>query len=261
MAAVNFLTAPLCLLLSYIVYIAVAAIYNLYFHPLSGYPCDPLAISLPSVARFHRIVFRPSAYVFELEKLHKTHGPVVRNLINSLHINDPEVYLQITKVGSGFRKDVNFYGRITFLDASVGMLDVKQHRARQSVLMNAAFGPKQVQELARVVESKTAKLLSRFRASAAAGEPANVHRGCKALSMDIISQITMGKEFGCLEHPEYKNLFMDALHSVFTKMSMFRKIMHMLSGVSPLSPRWMWKVCKSADRNNVVRLIRQIGFQ
>jgi cytochrome P450 len=139
---------------------------------------------------------------------------VIRIAPNELHINDPEIYLDITKVGSHFTKDRSFYEFITFPGTSIGETDAGKHRIRRAVL-TPAFSPTRVQQLASMVEEKVDQLLGRFEEFEAEGKPVNISAGTKAFTMDIISKIVFGKELGCIQDPVFKNQFIEYLHSTF----------------------------------------------
>ncbi|KAK7187444.1 cytochrome P450 [Paraphaeosphaeria sporulosa] len=222
---------------------AVIVIRRLYFHPLSAYPGTKLGIASPTLYKLYRNFKRRGQFIFEIEQLHQKHGPIVRSGINDLHINDPSIYLQITKIGSRFRKDPKFYDRISFRNTSLGFLDPYQHRARHSILVNAAFSPtpKNIQHLARLVEQKVTKLCDRFDTWAVEGIPVNIHKGMKALSMDVISELTMGRSFGCLDHPTFSNVFLEQLHSIFQEMTWMQKILFTVAKVSLSTPPWMFR--------------------
>ena len=141
-------------------------------------------------------------------------GPVIRIAPNELHINDPEVFQEITKIGSQFTKDSGFYDFITFPGTSIGETDPVRHRVRRQVL-TPAFSPARVQELAPMVKSKADNLLSRFEEFATRDEPINMFRATKAYTMDVISTIVFGKELGCISDPKFRNKFIEYLHSTF----------------------------------------------
>jgi cytochrome P450 len=141
-------------------------------------------------------------------------GPVIRIAPNELHINDPEVFQEITKVGSQFTKDPGFYDFITFPGTSIGETDPIRSRIRRQVL-TPAFSPARVQELIPMVKEKVDRLLGRFLESSHRSEPVDIFMAVKAFTMDVISEIVLGKELGCMKDPGYKNQFIEYLHSTF----------------------------------------------
>lgn len=133
---------------------------------------------------------------------------------NTLHINDPEVYQDMTKVGSRFIKDPDFYNLIMLPNTSIGETDPGRHRIRRQVL-SPAFSTRRVQELSPMIESKVEKLMSRFENFAAARTPVNLFNASNAFTMDIISKMVLGEEIGCLDDPNFRNEFIEHLHAAF----------------------------------------------
>lgn len=176
-------------------------------------------------------LYHKGTLVFEIEKLHErlgstdpfslhhayliTQGPVVRIGPNDLHINDPDVFREMTKVGSPLIKDPEFYSFISFPGTSIGETDPNLHRIRRQVL-TPAFSPQRVQYLAPMVKAKVDRLLERFNGFASQSEPVNMFKAAKAFTMDIISDIVLGKELGCMDDPEFKNQFIEYLHASFS---------------------------------------------
>ncbi|KAF1964777.1 cytochrome P450 [Bimuria novae-zelandiae CBS 107.79] len=193
---------------------AVIVLRRLYFHPLSTCPGTKLSIAFPTLYKLYRSFRRRGQFLFEIEELHRRYGPVVRFGINDLHVNDLQVYLGITKIGSRFRKDPRFYDRISFRNTSLGFLDPYKHGARHTVLVNAAFSPRNIHDLADRIERKVAKLMNRLEEETVGGQPVSIHKCMKALSMDIISEITMGQ-----------NVFLEQLHTIFKETSWIQKIL------------------------------------
>lgn len=225
----------------FVISYTIVVVRRLYFHPLSTYPGTSLGIAFPTWYKLYRNFTRRGKFLFGIEQLHKQYGPVVRSGTNDLHVNDPDVYLEITRIGSRFRKDPRFYDRISFRNTSLGFLDPYQHRARQTVLANAAFSPKKVHDLATLVEGKVARLVDRFASDSTIGTPVNIHKAMKALSMDIISELIMGQSFGCLDHAGFQNVFLEQLHAIFQEMTWMQKTLFTVANVTLSTPSWMFR--------------------
>lgn len=219
----------------------LGAIRRLHFHPLSRYPGTKLGVAFPTLRKLYRNFKHRGQFIFEIEQLHKRYGPVVRIGYRDLHVNDPEIFLEVTKIGSRFRKDAKFYDRISFRSTSLGFLDPYEHRTRHTILSKAAFSTAKVKSLAPLVEAKVEKLMERFARESGDGLPVNIHKAAKALSMDIISDLALGQSFDCLDHPTYKNLFLEKLHAIFQEMNWIQKILFTVAKVSLSSPPWMFR--------------------
>lgn len=162
---------------------------------------------------------------------------MIRIAPNELHINDPDMFLEITKVGSQFTKDPGFYDYITFPGTSIGETDPIRHRIRRQVL-TPAFSPLRVQEIAPMVRAKVDRLLERFDEFAARSEPVNMFRATKAFTMDVVSTIVFGKGLGCIDDPEFRNQFIEYLHSTF-EMGWTATAFPNLTAFSLSLPEWV----------------------
>jgi cytochrome P450 len=121
----------------------------------------------------------------------------------------------MTKVGSRFSKDPGFYNFITFPGTSIGETDPVRHRIRRLVL-TPAFSPARVQqEISPMVKEKVDLLLQRFEDFADQGKPVDIFNSTKAFTMDVISKIVLGKELNCIKDPQFRNQFIEYLHSTF----------------------------------------------
>ncbi|ROT40789.1 cytochrome P450 [Sodiomyces alkalinus F11] len=192
----------------------VKAIYNLYFHPLSRYPGSKVAAVSSSWWEWYWNYYHNGRLLFEVERLHQQHGPVIRIGVNDLHVSDMAVYQDITKVNTNFTKDPHFYQFISFPGTSIGETNPAKHRVRRKVLTPALSGTR-IQELAPLIEAKTIQLLGRFDESNASGSPVCVTAAAKAFTMDIISKIVLGQELGCLTRPDFRSELSDNLNAAF----------------------------------------------
>jgi len=139
-------------------------------------------------------------------------GPVIRIGVNELHTNNPEYFQQITKTGSKFIKESQFYRGISFPSASIGLVDPGKHRVRRQVL-SPAFSPNRVQELSPRILEKVKQLCERFEQLAKSSSPVNINASFKAFTLDIISEIVFGEEFGVIDSPGFHHPHVDTLHA------------------------------------------------
>lgn len=198
----------------YLAYWTSRAIYRIFFHPLSRYPGSKVAAASAAWYEWYWNFHQPGQLLFEIERLHQKHGPVIRIGPDDLHINDPEVFQDVTKVGSKFVKDAKFYNFITFPGSSIGETDPSAHRIRRQVL-TPAFSPQRVQELSPFIKQQVDKLLGRFSVFAKSSTPVNINAASKAFTMDIISKILFGQEVGSMDDPEFRNDFVRYIKEAF----------------------------------------------
>ncbi|KAF2638301.1 cytochrome P450 [Massarina eburnea CBS 473.64] len=222
---------------AYIVFWMLRATYRLFFHPLARYPGSRLAAVSKPWYEWYWNFHHNGMMLFEIERLHKLHGPVVRIAPNELNVNDPEIFQEMTKVGSQFIKDPSFYHVVTFPGTSIGETDPSRSRIRRQVLA-PAFSPARVQELIPMVKEKVDRLLAGFLESSNRSDPIDIFMSMKAFALDVISEIVLGKEFGCIEAPGYKNQFVEYLHSNFD-LGWMATAFPNLTGFSLSLPEWL----------------------
>ncbi|KAF1955975.1 cytochrome P450 [Byssothecium circinans] len=198
----------------YFAYWALRAIYRLHFHPLSRYRGSKVAAVSNSWYEWYWNYYLNGQMIFEIARLHKEYGPVVRIGVNDLSIDDPEVYQAMTKVNSGFTKDPHFYRCISFPGTSIGETDPAKSRIRRKVLTPALSGTR-VQDLAPAILAKVERLLRRVDLCAKSAKPICVTSACKAFTMDVISKIVLGREIGCIDEPDFRNEFIENLNAAF----------------------------------------------
>ena len=224
---------------AYWAYWVVRAVYRIYFHPLSRYPGSKVAAASAAWYEWYWNFHQPGQLLFEIERQHQKYGPVIRIGPSDLHVNDPEVFQDVTRVGSKFVKDAKFYNFITFPGTSIGETDPTAHRVRRQVL-TPAFSPQRVQELAPFIKQQVDKLLSRFSAFAESSKPVNVNAATKAFTMDIISKILFGQQVGCMDDPEFRNDFVRYIKEAF-EMGWTATAFPELTKVMLSMPDWLSK--------------------
>ena len=116
-------------------------------------------------------------------------GPVVRIGVNELHVNDPEIFQDITKAGSKFLKEPEFYRGISFPASAIGLVDPSKHRIRRQVLA-PAFSSKRLQEHAVMIQGKVEKLCDRFVKSS---RPINIDAAFRALPWMLFRRLSLDR--------------------------------------------------------------------
>ena len=167
----------------------------------------------------------------------ESQGPIVRIGVNELHINSPECFQELTKVGSKFTKEPAFYRGISFPSSSIGLVDPAAHRVRRQVL-NPLFTAGHIQSIAPKIQSKIEHLCSVFDDMANRNAPVNVYAAFKSVTMDIVSEMVFGEEFGVTDSGDFHHPHLDALHDAVQKAWVFRTF-PILGWLSLNLPDWV----------------------
>ena len=139
-----------------------------------------------------------------------TLGPLVRIGVNELHVNDPEFFQDVTKMGSRFLKEPGFYRGISCPNSSIGLVDPVKHRVRRHLLV-PAFSQARVEELSPSLEQKVSQLRNKLQVLASLSTAIDLAGALKCLTLDVISGVVFGQDFFALEsnnfsHPQLKSL-------------------------------------------------------
>lgn len=166
-------------------------------------------------------------------------GPIVRIGVNELHVNDPEFFQEITKVGSKFLKEPNFYWGISFPTSSIGLVDPIAHRTRRQVL-NPLFTSGRIQQIAPGIEAKAEHLCLRFDeiAGSRLHAPVNLFAAFKSFTMDIVSEMVFGQAFDVMDSPGFQHPHLEALHDAVEK-AWFARTFPTLVWISLNLPDWV----------------------
>ncbi|KAI0467426.1 cytochrome P450 [Xylaria cf. heliscus] len=218
-----------------IAYLVVRSLYRLYFHPLSHIP-GPKVAAISHAYEFYHDAIRGGMYLWEVEKMHKKYGPVVRINPREVHIKDPHFYDEVYAPASRKReKDGHFVGVFGFPLSMIATVGHEQHRTRRA-LLNAFFSKKSVQALAgSVLAEQEAKLVARLTDAHADGKVVRLDDAYAALTADTISQYSWGRSSGFLDDPAFKNDIRAALDEIsqFVHVARFFPILTSISRALP----------------------------
>ena len=117
-------------------YLLLAAIRNIYFHPLSCYP-GPKIAAATALWKAYIDCVSDTCFVAALEELHEKHGDVVRVGPNELHFSQPETYHEIYNASNRWDKEESLYHSFGEDRSSFGYLAYKDAKDRKDLLLRA----------------------------------------------------------------------------------------------------------------------------
>lgn len=198
-------------------YFALAALYNLLFHPLRNYP-GPLLYRASKLPRAVRI-FR-GRWTRDLFALTETYGPVVRVAPNELVYTTAEAWKDIyshhngaAAKGEEFEKDAKFYRTRGFPPNILS--ETRDNHALIRRQLSHGFSEKSLREQEPIIRGYVDLMMKRLRercpSPAAAGAKNSPQPPKSAFDMrqwfnfitfDVIGDMAFGEPFGCLEKGE-----------------------------------------------------------
>ncbi|KAK4443094.1 cytochrome P450 [Podospora aff. communis PSN243] len=208
-------------------------VYNLYFHPLRRFP-GPKKAAIGAFLEFYYEVVKDGTYIWEIEKMHRKYGPIVRINADELHISDPEFYGTIY-AGGGRRinKDEATVAAYTVPRASIATVDHDRHRVRRAML-NPYFSRKAITNLEPLIHERIDSLFEKLDDYHAQGTVVDLEKAFSALTGDVITAYFYGSHGDHLSSENFKNEEKDAAVGVIK--------MYHLARFLPTLANWMKKL-------------------
>ncbi|KAF7959762.1 hypothetical protein EAE96_001371 [Botrytis aclada] len=166
------------LLALFIIYGAGLLSYRFLFHPLAHIPGHPLAIST-YLYEWYYDLYLSGQYTFQLEKLHKQYGPVIR--INPNESNGRT------------QKPLNVAEAFGPYPATIGTQDHGHHRIRRNAL-NPFFSKKSINDLVSRIHRPILILCDRLEEASQSGITLNMKYFYAAVTLDIINDYCFSRQ-------------------------------------------------------------------
>ena len=165
-------------------------------------------------------------------------GPIVRINPFELHINDPEYY-DVLYSGGSTRRDkwawsAKMFGNSTSVFSTVPH---DHHRLRRAVL-NPYFSKRSIMRLEHTIQSVVESLCARFAELRSSQQPVNLGDAYAALTMDVITEYSFAKSYGCVAEPDFAPEWPVAVESI-SIASHLNKQFGWLFPLMNLMPAWM----------------------
>ncbi|MCJ1349017.1 hypothetical protein MMC31_007252 [Peltigera leucophlebia] len=218
-------------------YFVLRSLYRLYFHPLRRFPGPKLA-AVTHGYEFYHDVLRRGMYIWEIEKMHKKYGSVVRINPRELHIKDPYYYDEIYAPSSRKRdKDPKSVGIFGFPSSMVATVGHEHHRFRRG-LLSSFFSKRSVLELLPVIHEKKSKLMQRFEKAYQDDSVLELGDAFAAFTSDLISQYSWGVSSGFSDDENFNNSFRQAINEQAPFAHIYR-FFPLLCIIAKSMPRWL----------------------
>ncbi|KEY73624.1 hypothetical protein S7711_09562 [Stachybotrys chartarum IBT 7711] len=200
-------TGVVVVVLSFVVYHVVRAIYLIYFSPLSVFPGSPWAALGEYWEAWHNIGSSPGKRgqtLFLLETMHHDpkYGSAIRMGPNEVHVYDPRFFHQLYSLNTRFYKDESMHKVLGAPSSTLAETDPVKHRARRQPL-ESLFSRQSILRLEPTVLSKIDFACQRFDELYKAGKPVRAELAFKSLSFDIVSEFCFGSGLGALHDDDF----------------------------------------------------------
>lgn len=237
------------------IYLTAKVIYRLYLHPLARFPGPRLAAATYLYGAYYDVV-QEAQFVFKLNELHDTYGPVVRISPGELHVRD-SAFFDVLHPGPGAKRTHrDKWHRANRANGAPGSLASAGphalHRARRAAV-NPYFSRAAIAQLeAESIRAKVELLCGRLRehaslsssSAAAAGaggggeEVVDVGAAMTALTLDVISEYCYGDCYDCLRDPAFAPQWKRAMQGGFESTNVTKHFIWLLRLANSL-PAWL----------------------
>ncbi|RAL03516.1 cytochrome P450 [Aspergillus ibericus CBS 121593] len=216
-------------------YYAIRSIYRLYFHPLAKIPGPKLA-ALTSGYEFYFNVIKGGMYIWEIERLHKIYGPIIRVNPREVHINDPEYYDEIyTSRARRREKDPIQVAQFGLDGSSFSSITPEEHRQRR-VHLDKFFSKQAIANIEHLIQDSLDKIIENLKDAYQTHRVVNLDSGFAGLTADVIYQYTFGFNPGNLDHEGFNQNVRDGANALLQSSHVlyFFPILNTIMGWLPL---------------------------
>jgi hypothetical protein len=212
------------LALTWAIYVVGLVIHRLYFHPLAKFPGSKLAAA-SGWYEFYFDYWLNGKYIFEIERMHKKYGPIIRINPDELSIHDPEFYDELYVAASKRRTehyDV-FCKGIDFDGSHLLTVDHDLHRRRRKPL-EPFFSRLGISRLQPMIAEVALHLETRLRELKGSKKVIRLDHAFAAFSGDIIGRICLdnGETGGrFLDDPDFAPDWYNVIHAIVRSIPLF----------------------------------------
>ncbi|OJJ98955.1 hypothetical protein ASPACDRAFT_44584 [Aspergillus aculeatus ATCC 16872] len=219
-------------------YIVLRTVYRLYWHPLSRVPGPKLA-AISSLYEFYYDCIQHGQYHFQLIRMHKQYGPIVRAGPNEVHIIDPTFYEEIYTGSTRRRHKTPSYGpQFGMPESMFSTIDHAQHHARRARISHF-FSKRSIQSLSPITERCALKLMQRLQGFYEADKIVRLDDAFAAMTSDVITYYSYGESQGFLEDATFRSEIRNLVNEMaaISHLSRFIPVISWLLRRIPL--RWL----------------------
>ncbi|KAJ5689085.1 hypothetical protein N7462_003477 [Penicillium macrosclerotiorum] len=197
----------------FLVYVVVKSIYRLYFHPLHKIPGPKLA-AITTLYEFYFNVIKQGTFIWEVERLHKVYGPIIRISPREVHIKDSDYYDEIYASSARRReKDLIHVTRLDLNKSSFGSISPEVHRQRRAPV-EKFFSKAAITNNEHIIKRYLDKFIQYLHRACESNSVVSLDAGFSALTSDIIHQYGFGFDSGNLEKEDFNQGIRDGISAL-----------------------------------------------
>ncbi|KAH8198415.1 hypothetical protein TruAng_007399 [Truncatella angustata] len=221
-----------------IIYLAGLLYYRLYLSPLAKFP-GPKIAAASKWYEFYYDVIRRGQFTFQIQKMHREYGPIVRINPHELHIEDSNYWDELYTRSKEFERYEWMLGRFGANTTTSSTAKSDLHAIRRAPL-NPMFSKRSITKVEPVVQEKV-EILSKCIATAKENADVLVlSNAFNAFAGDVITSYCFGFCYNHLGSADFKDNFHLAYEAVrkFAHVALHFPASYIIMG---LCPTWLVK--------------------
>lgn len=176
------------------------AIYRLYFHPLAKFPGPKLAALTGWYETYHDLKSPGGQFMYRLNDLHRTYGPIVRLSPDEVHIRD-STWIDTLLASSAQGTRDKYVPAANQAGTPMGVFGTSAHNThrRRRAALNPLFSKSCAAGAEGLIYDKLDLLLKKIDAQIARDGHAEMRTAFMAFATDVVSEYCLGQSFGLLQ--------------------------------------------------------------
>lgn len=237
-------------------------IYNLYFHPLAGFPGPKLyaGSNIPKMIQQVRGTIHDT-----MLELHEQYGPVVRLAPNELTFTSPSALREIygSRGGKQMPPQPTLGGHDQKMFGATSLVWLESHaeHLRHRKILATSFSDASLKAQEPIVLGYEALLVKQLRERAARGEVVDLWAWFNFLTFDVIGDLTFGEPFDCVKdgrfHPWISFIFSNLTNMMYAQM--MATLGPLGSALELLVPKRVWAEAISHARATRDKVDRRLA--
>ncbi|KAI0401910.1 putative cytochrome P450 [Xylaria palmicola] len=219
--------------LIWIAYIAGLVFYRLYFSPLSRFPGPKLA-AISKWYEFYYDVIRRGQFTFQIQKMHRKYGPIVRINPFELHIEDSSYWDELYTGHKEYERYEWMSGRFGANTTTSSTVRSDLHALRRAPL-NPMFSKRSITKFEPVIKQKVELLSKRIASYTDSGRVLVLNNAFNAFSGDVIASYCFGFCWNQLDSIDFRENFHPAYEAVrkFAHLGLQFPVSFIVLGLTP----------------------------
>ncbi|GAW24067.1 hypothetical protein ANO14919_136470 [Xylariales sp. No.14919] len=233
--SVAILSTSLAIWISYLVCLVF---YRLYLSPLSKFPGPKLAAASKWYEFYYDVILR-GQFTFQIQRMHKKYGPIVRINPFELHVEDSSYWDELYTGHKEYERYEWMSGRFGANTTTSSTVRSDLHAIRRAPL-NPMFSKRSITKFEPVIKQKVELLSKRIASYTESGKTFALNNAFNAFSGDVIASYCFGFCWDQLDSLDFKDNFHSAYEAVrkFAHLGLQFPSMFIVLG---LSPSWVIK--------------------